>query len=181
MSWKNIASKIVDAAPMLSTLIGGPAGAAAGTAIKLVANALGVQETPETVEAALQSNPDALLKIKELELAHKAEIRGLLIAAETARIQAVNKTMQEESKSEHWPQYSWRPYWGFISGTAFLVVCIFVCVLGYKTIVEKDATAFGQIPMIIGAFASLFAIPGTILGVTAWGRNKMKEKLTGVS
>ena len=32
----------------------------------------------------------------------------------------------------------------------------------------------GMIPIVIGAFTSLFAIPGAILGIAAWGRNKLK-------
>ena len=63
-----------------------------------------------------------------------------------------------------------------ISAAAFMVVCTFVCVLAYRAITEKDSQAIGMIPMIIGAFTTLFGIPGAILGISAWGRNKLKEK-----
>lgn len=71
---------------------------------------------------------------------------------------------------------AWGPYLGFISATAFLVVCVFVCFLGYQAITSKDPQAIGMIPLLIGAFTTLFGIPGAILGITAWGRNKLKEK-----
>jgi hypothetical protein len=32
-----------------------------------------------------------------------------------------------------------------------------------------------MIPQLVGAFATLFAIPGAILGVTAWHRGKEKR------
>lgn len=89
---------------------------------------------------------------------------------------AVNATMQAESKAEHWPQYSWRPYWGFISGTAFLFVVILCCMLGWEAVIEKQAEALRMIPDLVTAFSMLFAIPGAILGVTAWHRGAMQRR-----
>ena len=37
-----------------------------------------------------------------------------------------------------------------------------------------DRAFLDMIPVVIGAFALLFAIPGAILGIAAWGRNKLK-------
>lgn len=63
MKWSDIASAIGKAAPLVGSVIGGPAGAGIGA---LVASALGVENTPEAVHAAL-GNPDALVKLKQLE------------------------------------------------------------------------------------------------------------------
>jgi hypothetical protein len=30
---------------------------------------------------------------------------------------------------------------------------------------------------LIGAFTTLFGVPGAILGITAWGRNKLKNQM----
>lgn len=87
---------------------------------------------------------------------------------------AVNQTMQTEAKSEHWPQYSWRPYWGFISGTAFGFVVVLCCMLAWKGVVGEKPDALVMIPQLVSSFATLFAIPGAILGVTAWHRGKEK-------
>ena len=92
----------------------------------------------------------------------------------TERMAIVNQTMQAEAKSEKWPQWFWRPYWGMVSATAFLVVC--VCILGYRAITGNDQNAIGMIPMLIGAFTTLFTIPGAVLGITTCGRNKPKQK-----
>lgn len=101
------------------------------------------------------------------------------IEAERDTIASVNKTMQEEAKSDNRWTSGWRPYWGFISGTAFLFVCILVCVLAYKAVLGGKPEAMAMIPQIIGAFAALFAIPGAILGVTAWHRGKMQRIKAG--
>lgn len=60
------------------------------------------------------------------------EIAVKLEAIEQQLPIAVNQTMQAEAKSEHWPQYSWRPAWGFISAIAFGFVVGLCCYLGYK-------------------------------------------------
>lgn len=97
------------------------------------------------------------------------------VEAERATIASVNETIQAEAKSSNWWTSGWRPYWGFISGTAFLFVCILVCILAYKAVLGGVPEAMAMIPQVIGAFAALFAIPGAILGVTAWHRGKMQR------
>lgn len=177
MDWSTVVSTISQAAPILGSLFG-PAGTAvgalAGTGIKLVAAALGVQPTKEAITAAISTDPEATLKLAQYQMANQLELQKLMITAETSNIAVVNATMQAESKSEKWPQYSWRPFWGFTSGTAFLVVCILVCILGYQAVANKDAAALGNIPLVIGAFATLFAIPGAILGIASYKRGDMQ-------
>lgn len=95
--------------------------------------------------------------------------------ANTDIIEVVNATMQVEAKSEKWWVSGWRPYWGFISGTAFLFVCALVCYLIYLAVVAGKPEVMAIIPQVIGAFAALFAIPGAILGVTAWHRGKKQR------
>jgi hypothetical protein len=63
MSWNSIKNAVGKIAPIAGTLLGGPAGAAVGG---LISSALGVDNTPEAVAAAL-GNPDAVIKLKELE------------------------------------------------------------------------------------------------------------------
>ena len=108
----------------------------------------------------------------------KLEAEKLVVTeleANKSIIEAVNQTMQAESKSDNWWTSGWRPYWGFISGTAFLAVCVFICYLMYEAIIGGKPEMMAHIPQVIGAFAALFAIPGAILGVTAWHRGKMQR------
>ena len=62
--WDKVLELIGDAAPVVGTMLGGPAGTVVGG---LVAKALGVDNTPEAIEEALKNNPEALVKIKEIE------------------------------------------------------------------------------------------------------------------
>jgi len=187
MNWKDAGTALVkQGLPLLGTILGGPAGAALGSGVAaLVSSALGFtgELSPDDLIASI-GNPESVVALKQVEADHKLELQRLIVhseelklAAETQRIVAVNQTMQAESKSEHWAQWGWRPAWGFISAAAFLVVTIFVCVLAYRAIVEKDANAIGMIPLLIGAFTALFGVPGAILGITAWGRNKLKNQM----
>lgn len=69
--WDNIKELIGTSAPAIGTLLGGPAGGAVGG---LISKVLGVNNTPEAIELALTNNPDALLKIKELETSKELAI-----------------------------------------------------------------------------------------------------------
>lgn len=124
--------------------------------------------------------PPTMTEAEKVEAKQEAQ-RLILqeVEAERATIESVNQTMREEAKSDNWWTSGWRPYWGFISGTAFLFVCILVCVLAYKAVLGGVPEAMAMIPQLIGAFAALFAIPGAILGVTAWHRGKMQRLKAG--
>ena len=58
--WDKVKGIIGSAAPVVGTLLGGPAGAAMGS---IIADTLGVANEPSAIERALEKNPDALLKI----------------------------------------------------------------------------------------------------------------------
>jgi hypothetical protein len=159
MDWKDIAGTVGKAAPILGTLLGGPAGAAVGG---LIASALGTSNDPGDVSAAL-ANPDALVKLREIEAKRQVDLQGLLtaqaqaeIAAAVASVQAVNQTMQAEAKADHWPTYSWRPAIGFVF--AAYIASLFLLPLVSKA------------PVVLSADMTL-AIGG-ILGVASWFRGK---------
>ena len=185
MDWKELGQKVIGiGAPILGTALLGPG---AGTAVgSLIASLFGVKNDPSSIDAAIQADPQAATKLIELQFKHYERLAEL--ALDRARVEnerelgiilEVNKTMRAESKSEHWPQWLWRPFWGFASGTAFIIVCVFVGYLAHTAITIENpiiaAQAIGSIPMIIGAFTTLFTIAGAVLGITAWGRNKLKE------
>jgi len=94
--WKDVAKAVSSVAPLLGELVGGPAGGALGTAIKLVASALGVGEDPEAVLEAIKTDPQALTKIKEIELRHKEELERILLERERLRLRDVASARQRE-------------------------------------------------------------------------------------
>jgi hypothetical protein len=92
MDWKDIAGVVGKAAPILGTLLGGPAGAAVGG---LVASALGVGSTPDEIQHAIATDPEAALKLATLEIENKIKLQQMvydhadkLIEAGTLGIQA---------------------------------------------------------------------------------------------
>ena len=195
MDWKDVAKAAGKIVPVLGTVLapvtGGVSAGAAGV-LSAVMTACGVSgdATPDEVVAAMERDPEVALKLKKIVLDHEKAIHELAfkhdqldvererltIEQDMAALAEVNKTMRAEAKSEHWIQYSWRPLWGIISAGAFAVVCLGVCVLAWRAIKTGDAQFIGTIPMLVGAFTTLFSIPGAILGISAWGRNKLKEK-----
>lgn len=84
MGWKDVGSAISRAAPILGGLLGGPVGAAAGGAASLIASFFGCDEDPAAVMQAIQNEPQAMIRLKELEVQHRADI----LKWKTAQIEA---------------------------------------------------------------------------------------------
>lgn len=76
MNWDKVKEAIGATAPLLGGILGGPVGASAGT---LISSVLGTKPTPEAILQEIEQNPEALLKIKELELSHKQKLEELKI------------------------------------------------------------------------------------------------------
>ena len=86
--------------PILGAALPIPGGAVLG---KVLGSMIGKPDaTEEDVLAELSTNAEALQKAKEFELTHQETLLRLQVEALTA----VNKTMQVEAASDHWPTYS---------------------------------------------------------------------------
>ena len=173
MKWSDLGKKIADMAPMLGTALGGPAGAGIGS---IIAGIFGSEDKPEAVLEAIKADPNAAVKLQEIQSQERVRLQEIILATEASNLAQINQTMRAESKSEHWPQWSWRPFWGFVSALAFLVVCVFVCYLAYQAVFEGKNEAMVMVPQLIGSFTMLFGIPGAILGVASWHRGKAKRE-----
>jgi hypothetical protein len=148
--------------PVIGTALGGPFGTAAAT---FIASKIGVPDaTVEKVTAALAGmTPEQLASYKQLDNDFQAKMAEMgydnvyKIAQLNAQAQSdVNKTMQVEATSEHWPSYSWRPFIGFMFG--LYVASLFILPL------------FKVSPVIMPS-EMLLAIGG-ILGVASYFRGK---------
>jgi len=162
MNWSELGGKIADMAPTLGTLLGGPAGATVGV---LLASAFGTDATPDAVSQAIALHPEAATTLRKIESDERLGLQQLLtqhaaneLAADTARLQAVNATMQTEAQSERWPSYSWRPFIGFQFG--FYIASLWLLPLANKT----PVTLSPDMVLAIGA----------ILGVASWWRGRMQ-------
>lgn len=121
MNWSDLKGIVSKAAPVVGTLLGGPAGAAVGG---LVAAALGTDNTPDAVSAALIGNPDAIVKIQELQTNAKVQLQQLAVTAEQNRLADVQnaRARQTANPNDKTPQFlAWGVTMGFF-GTLALVM-----------------------------------------------------------
>jgi hypothetical protein len=154
MDWKDIAGAVGKAAPIVGGILGGPAGAAVGG---LVATALGTQATPDAVSRALLADPQAALKIKELEVNSRVQLQQLAVTAEQNRLQAAAAQYAAEANDRDsarrlaaaQPNDWVRPA---ITGLLLLgAVGIIFCVFsGIAEPLLRDATASLTIGTVIG-------------------------------
>lgn len=125
------------------------------TVLTQASELLGVEvKSKEELLSHLNSNPDEVLKLKEME----TNVEKELIKFDANTISEVNETMRTESKSEHWIQYSWRPFIGFSFG-------FYLNSLWLLPLFDKVATAM-SVDMILTI--------GAILGVASWHRGMEK-------
>jgi hypothetical protein len=171
----SIISGLISIAPSIAKWIGGDKAEETATKIVGIAQAVtGKAGDPQGAVDAIKADPALAMQFQQALMAFELESER----EETRRLLSINETMRAESQSEHWPQWSWRPFWGFVSGAAFGAVCVLCCLLGFKAVESKDMTALNMIPQLIASFAMLFGIPGAILGVASWKRGQQKiEKI----
>jgi len=179
MDFKDIAEMVGKIAPMLGTLLGGPAAVALNVG-GMIASAIGCENTPSAITAAIQANPEAAVKIAEIESNERVRLQEMVTSTTLAEIGAiaqtsgaVNQTMQVEAAAERWPTYSWRPAIGFAValdlvlssltvGTAFFGVMFF----------RRDPKILEHIPSMIMAMTALIGIATPILGIASYFRGK---------
>ena len=143
--------------PLLGAALPLPGGAALGAAL---ATAIGSPSASASdVMARLLSSNDAIEKAKQFELTHQETILKITVDADIRAVEAVNKTMQAEAASNHWPTYAWRPFIGFVAGFMLLFNYAFAPLLRLQ-------------PVAIDAQAWLFLT--AVLGVASFFRGKMQ-------
>lgn len=171
MNWSEIGSIVGKAAPVVGTLLGGPAGAAVGA---LVASALGTSNDPESVSAALYANPDALVKVHELQINAKVQLQQLAVTAENNRLQAEAAQYSSEAADRDsarklaasQPRDIIRPAITILvlSGALFMVLAVF---LGWSKDMLTDPVASLTVGTMIGVFfGELKQVMGFYFGMT---------------
>lgn len=184
MDWKTLGTAVADVAPALGTLLGGPLGGVAGSAIAAV---FGTEEDPGAVAEAIRHDPAAAVKLAEVEAqleARKAELaadlqkaliaeRTAKAAEVTARAAQVNETMRAEYQAAVAGagvfRTGWRPFIGWIFGAAigWLLGCI-----GWLLL--EDPAQVGPAVEGIAALNMVFVTMLAVLGVTVRARSADK-------
>lgn len=166
-----------DIAPTAFSLLGSPL---AGMAVKFLAEKLGAATpTADAVSnalAGLTETPEGRIKLAEIDFALRTHAIDSGIDLErlaVANAADVNKTMQTEAASEHWPTYSWRPAIGFAVAFNVLATSITVA-LAYVMVIfmERKPEVLSYLPAMLGAMAALVAVVAPILGIASWFRGK---------
>lgn len=136
-----------------------------------VAQAVTGKATGDQALAALQADPNLVLQYQKAMLDQEVTFEQLAVQNATD----VNKSMQAESASEHWPTYSWRPFIGFCFGALALisggtVAIAYAGVMFFK----KDPAVLTSLPGMLGAEAVVMGTMAPILGIASWFRGRMQ-------
>lgn len=163
-SWEKVGRAVADAAPILGSLAAGPAGGAVGA---LIAQRLGTAADPEAVLEAMKSDPDALLKIRQLEQDERESVRNwqtMTLQAELADVASARA-----AHKDHW-----------MPSALTIVLGAMVVVLGYGLFSSpippenKDMAVY-----IFGSIVTLFSSAVTYwIGTSRSSHNK--DKMLGL-
>lgn len=102
MSWKDVAGKLITGGATLlgNALLPGAGGAAGGAIGGMIADALGVDAEPAAVLAAIEADPNAITRLRELQATHRHELQRIALEGEIGNRAEINATMRVESQSE---------------------------------------------------------------------------------
>ena len=73
MNWSDLGKKIADFAPLLGSALG-PVGAGVGA---LISSEFGTENTPDAINSFITGNPEAQVKLKEIEITHKTKLQQI--------------------------------------------------------------------------------------------------------
>ncbi|UZP67661.1 hypothetical protein N1030_01460 [Desulfovibrio mangrovi] len=175
MDWlKTIAS----AAPILGTVVGGPVGGIVGKGLSLIAEAFGCEADEDSVAAAIKADPQAVIKLKELELQHQT----VLIEWQRVQLQAeLENTKDARSREVLMTQAgSWM---GSVPpALVSLVVTVGFFIMLYVVLGMKKEEVSEAALLLLGALSSGFAAVlnyylGSSLG--SYRKNSAIEQMSG--
>ena len=173
--WKKLLGHLKGLVPGLvgiaGTAVGGPA---AGGVLATIARSItgqGDDVDLDDVASKLFGDPVAMVEMERLSIEREknedeAEIRKLAIGLEKQRL--VNETMRAELAAEDPWSRRWRPYFGFVAGTAF----------GIQVLGVVYVMVTGGAPELIAQVAGLTVIwaPAmAVLGINGWTRGAEKK------
>lgn len=168
MSWDSIKSAVAGVAPVLGGMLGGPAGGAVGS---LIAGALGVEETPDAVAKAMQSDPEAAVKLQKLQNEHERELRRMDIEARTKEFSQLHKTIRQELQSDNFYKSGWRPTIGWVLALSLAGI---MGTIAYAIAIQPDKAA-----EIMSAASGVLMFMAGLLGYNAKKRSDDKALAQG--
>ena len=177
MKWSDIGNTIGKVAPMLGTLLAPATGGASLAIGALVSSALGVENTPEAVHAELKKNPDALLKLKELEFKEEASIRQHIFDLAKIEQEKYLKAHDTYQNSNH--EMADKIAMQIVKNNLPIIALLVMSNIGVVWAFEDNATLIAIASNVIGvAIGHLFnerqAIVNFFFGSSMGSKNKTK-------
>lgn len=169
-NWDSVKGVIGKAAPLLGSALG-PGSAAAGA---LVAGLFGVENTPDAIGEAIKADPQAMVKLQQLEKEHERELQRMVIEAETARLAEINKTMRAEASAQDGYVRRWRPTFGYMVAITWLIQSVAIA----WAMVAKPENAADLINAVT-ALTPMWGIALSILGINITSRSRDKRVQSG--
>lgn len=157
MDWKSVGSKVVNFAPILGTILGGPIGGAAGGLIKILAGELGLkpeEATPDAFMKVIEADPNAVLKLKKFEMAHKVALQKLTIEEDRLYLQDRQDARSRQVESEK--ATGKRDVNLYV--LAWMVVGLFFTLVGMLMWVTLPESNVGPVNQLFGAMATGFGM-----------------------
>ena len=175
MGWEKVSKLIGKYAPVVGTLVGGPAGSAVGA---LVATALGVENSPEAVEKEISKNPSkAQEALKQLQERNKHQYEMMLLEMQKTAISEQARTARAEIKSESKYVMWWRPTFGYMLALSFFV---WTSAFSYMLIKLIDNPAgmsetVSSVAQLMGSLSIIWGTALAVLGINVSSRSKDKQ------
>jgi Holin of 3TMs, for gene-transfer release len=173
MDWKDLQGVVSKAAPLLGTLLGGPAGGAVGA---IISSVLGVENKPDEVHKALSADPSLLLKLREAEIQQQTQLQQMTVESEIKRLSEVNATMRAELASGDRFKSYWRPLFGYVMALTWGAMMLATT---YQILFDPSAAA--ATIQALGQLSALWGIGLAVLGINVYKRSDDKALIFGKS
>jgi len=177
MNWSDLENAIGKAAPILGTLLGGPAGGAVGA---LISSSLGISNTPDELNAAIAADPALAEKLQEIQINSKNELQKLQVTAAQNQLVAATAQYQAEASDRdsarklaaQQPKDWIRPSIAIILTVG--VICLTVLIFGgFASSQLTNPTSAAIIGTVLGyLFNELKQVYGFYFGMTKDGSNQ---------
>lgn len=155
MDLREVGKKIISFAPAIGTAFLGPAGTAGGLAVKAIASAFGMSETeatPENLEAVINADPEAALKLRQADWTFQCQMRALEIKELEMRLSDTASARQRQI--EHEKATGKADINIYI--LAWLIVAGFFTLIAVLMNVELPGTNKEAVAILIGAVSAGF-------------------------
>lgn len=145
-TWTDVGNTVARFAPVLGAVVGGPAGASIGG---IVAAALGTNSTPDAVAAALAGDPDAAIKLREIE-ARNAEVLAA-INLDTMRAMIDDRKHARSTHGGHWMT------WLLTLALVVMVAATLAALMMIETPMANKDVVYLVVGQLIGTFTTACA------------------------